>query len=106
MGDKLAGCTGKVLACLGQGFEVPELVWASRAACEHPQAIREHNQVSWAQGAVGEKRRNRIGNFSDRLWFYRILDFYLLHNDGLRVWPSFAPRRLNPRIRLIPEGLG
>jgi hypothetical protein len=31
MGDKLAGRTRKVLACLGQGLEVSELVRTSRA---------------------------------------------------------------------------
>ena len=103
MGDKLAGRTRQVLASLGQGLEVREFVGTSGFACEDPQPIREHHHVSRAQGAVGEKRGNRIGNFSHRFWFYRLLDLWLLHSYRLRAWSGFAPGLLKPSIRLIPE---
>jgi hypothetical protein len=39
MSDKLSGLAGEVFACLGQRFEVGELVRTSRFTCEDAQPI-------------------------------------------------------------------
>jgi hypothetical protein len=106
MSDKLAGHTRKVLGSLGQGLEVGEFVGTSGFACENAQPIREHHHVTRAQRAVGEQRRNRIGNFSHGFRLDRLLDLGLLYSHGLRAWSGFAAWLLNRRIRLVLKGLG
>jgi hypothetical protein len=103
MGDKLAGRTGKVLACLCQGLEVRERVGTSGVTCKHPQPIWKHRHVSRAQGAVGQKRRNRIGNLSHGFWFYRLFDLDLLHSNGLWTRSGLTAGLLKCRIRLVSE---
>src|SRR3712207_2938628 len=90
MGNELAGCTGKVLACLCQGLEVGELVWTVRFACKDVEPLREHHHVARTQGAVGEKGRNRVSDLTSSFRLYRLLDLWLLDSHRLWTWSSLA----------------